>query len=288
MSHSSLLFSTNEQGIATLSLNRPEVGNAFNDQLINTLIKQLEVVENDASIHCLILRSEGKHFSAGADLNWMKSMASYDFEHNYQDALVLSKLMDKLYRLSKPTIACVQGAAFGGAIGLIACCDIAIAESNARFCLSEVKLGLCPAVISPYVINAIGARQASRFFLTAEVFDSQKAQKIGLLHDVVDAEALNDCVLIIAGQISRNGPAALAASKALIKRVTSEFPDQTLREDTASLIAKLRVSAEGQEGISAFFEKRPPQWTLPQQGNQSHQGNQPEQGNQSEQGKQHV
>lgn len=266
MSTSPLLFEVDANGIATISLNRPEVGNAFNDHIIHALIDHLKTIESDTSIRCLILRSEGKHFSAGADLNWMKSMAAYDFDHNYQDALVLSKLMDNLYRLNKPTIACVQGAAFGGAIGLIACCDIAVAASDARFCLSEVKLGLCPAVISPYVINAIGPRQASRYFLTAEVFSSQMALNMGLLHEVVDASALSTTALSLASMAAANGPEAMAACKKLIKRVNDDFPDKTLQEDTAKLIARLRVSAEGQEGIGAFFEKRSPQWPLSNQG----------------------
>lgn len=266
MPTNTLKFETNAQGIATLSLNRPEVSNAFNDMLISALLEHLDLVEKSPQIRCLILRSEGKHFSAGADLQWMKSMAAYDFDHNYQDALVLSELMDKLYRLNKPTIACVQGAAFGGAVGLIACCDIAIGERNSRYCLSEVKLGLCPAVISPYVIGAIGPRQASRYFLTAEVFSSQKALSMGLLHEVVEANALTEATLALAGVVAQNGPEALGACKSLIKRVDDDFPNKNLRHDTARLIAKLRVSEEGQEGISAFFEKRSPKWTLSNKG----------------------
>jgi methylglutaconyl-CoA hydratase len=258
---SSLVFRIDDLGVATLSLNRPEAGNAFNDDLIKALLDKLAEVEANDQINCLLLRSEGKHFCAGADLNWMKAMAGFDYARNLADAHMLSALMDKLYRLSKPTIACVQGSAFGGAIGLIACCDIAIAASNAQFCLSEVKLGLAPAVISPYVIAAMGSRQARRYFLTAEVFNSDMALRMGLLHEVVGMDALQETAISLAQQISQHSQKAIMATKALIRRVDGEFPDADLRVHTVQLIAKLRVSEDAQEGIRAFFEKRQPNWS---------------------------
>lgn len=263
MSLTQINYDINADGIASITLIRPEVGNAFNDILIAELLATLKDVEENPAALVLILRSAGKHFSAGADLRWMKAMAEYDHAHNVADAMVLSQLMDTLYRLKKPTLACVQGAAFGGAVGLVACCDIAIAETNALFCLSEVKLGLSPAVISPYVIRAIGARQASRFFLTAEKFSSQKAEQLGLVHDIVPLDALQDAVQALALSISKNSPTALSATKTLIQRVTEDKPNPELRQYTGDLIASLRVSEDGQEGISAFFEKRNPQWIQP-------------------------
>ncbi len=262
MTSSALLFNVDPQGIATLSLNRPEVGNAFNGALIEQLIATFKKIDASSEIRVVILQSEGKHFSSGADLNWMKSMANYDFDHNKADSLKLSELMDRLYRLNKPTIAVVQGAAFGGAIGLLACCDIVLASPKAKFCLSEVKLGLSPAVISPYVIQAVGVRQARRYFLTAEVFDAEKALDLQLVHEIVAPENLQSQSQEMANNILKNGPVALAASKTLIQEVNNHFPNEDLKKYTAELIANLRVSEEGQEGISAFFEKRPAKWSI--------------------------
>lgn len=254
-----LLSSVNDRGVATLSLNRPDVHNAFDDALISELNTAIEKYANNPSVRLLVLRSEGKSFSAGADLGWMKRMASYSHAENLADACELERLMRGLYEFPKPTLAVVQGAAFGGAVGLVACCDIAIASEKASFSLSEAKLGLAPAVISPYVINAIGTRQASRYFLTAERFSAEKAQEIGLVHEVVSEGGLNNKAEAMIDTLLANGPVAMMAGKALIQTIVPASSAE-IREYTASLIAKLRTSQEGQEGLTAFFEKRAPSW----------------------------
>lgn len=250
-------------GVVTLTLARPEVHNAFDDHLIAELTHKLRGLDHDASVRAVILAAEGKSFSAGADLNWMKRMTRYSEAENLRDAVGLAGLMRTLSGMTKPTVARVQGAAYGGGVGLVACCDIAIASRSAAFSLSEVRLGLIPAVISPYVIAAIGERNARRYFLTAERFDAEEALRIGLLHSVVDDAELDAAVTGIVGELLKGGPKAITAAKDLISHVAQRPIDQTLAEETAARIAQIRVTPEGQEGIAAFLDKRAPGWTKP-------------------------
>lgn len=248
------------QHVATVTLNRPELHNAFDDQLIADLTAALRRLETDSKVRMVVLAANGKSFSAGADLNWMRRMAGYSQEQNLADARHLAELMSTLNRLSKPTIAGVQGAAFGGGVGLVACCDIAIASEAASFCLSEVKLGLIPAVISPYVVHTIGERQARRYFITAERFDAQEARRIDLVHDVVPAEQLDQRIAQLTDILAGNGPAAMGAAKELAQAVSHRPIDAAIIEDTAQRIAAIRASGEGREGIEAFLNKRKPAW----------------------------
>lgn len=256
---SSLLTSLDTRGVATISLNRPAVHNAFDDAVIAELNSAIAGYAQHPEVRLLVLRAEGKSFSAGADLGWMKRMASYSREDNLADACELERLMRGLYDFPKPTIAVVQGAAYGGAVGLVSCCDLALASEDASFALSEAKLGLAPAVISPFVIAAIGARQASRYFLTAERFSAATARELGLVHEVVTPDALADAVEKLLTTLLANGPVALMACKALLRRVAAATSPE-LAAYTTELIASLRTSQEGQEGLGAFFDKRQPAW----------------------------
>ncbi|WP_293265081.1 enoyl-CoA hydratase/isomerase family protein [Neptunomonas sp.] len=256
-----VLLNISSDGIAQLTLNRPEVHNAFDDNVIEQLITQLENVASNDDVRVLILRSNGKNFSAGADLAWMKRMAKNSHQENLEDAARLAKLMELLNDLNKPTIGLVQGAAYGGAVGLAACCDIVIASEEAQFCLSEVKIGLIPAVISPYVVRAIGERQSRRYFLTAEAFPAATAQDFGLVHEVVASpELFDDACARFTRTLSKNSPQGMRAAKELIFAVSHKVIEQTVIHDTAKRIADIRVSNEGQEGLSAFLEKRKPNW----------------------------
>jgi methylglutaconyl-CoA hydratase len=212
-----------------------------------------------------VLTGAGETFSAGADLNWMRAMAGYSEQENFADALKLADLMATLDRMPKPTVARINGHAFGGAVGLIACCDVAVASKRARLCLSEVRLGLVPAVISPYVIAAIGARQARRLFLTAEAISAKEARKMGLVHKVAKPEELDDLVEEQVSMLVKAGPVALTESKRLVREVggIGGKKQEALRLSTSALIARLRISAEGQEGLDAFLGKRLPAWTEP-------------------------
>lgn len=249
-------------GVATLTLDRPKIHNAFDDLLIEALIEALRAVEEDDAVRVVVLTGAGASFSAGADLNWMKRMAQASEKENRKDARQLAKLMRVLNHLDKPTIARVNGAALGGGVGLVACCDIAIASSEARFGLTETRLGLVPAVISPYVIDAIGARQARRLFLTAQVFEAAEAARIGLVHAVVPAAELDAAVDAEVERLKTAGPNAVLEAKRLVQRI--QHPDskqrRALDEANADLIASLRVSDEGQEGLNAFFERRSATW----------------------------
>jgi methylglutaconyl-CoA hydratase len=251
------------QGIATLTLDRAELHNAFDDELIQELTEALRALEDDAEVRAVVLTGDGKSFSAGADLGWMKRMAQASEKENRKDARQLAKLMRVLNHLGKPTIARVNGAAYGGGVGLIACCDIAIGVDGAKFGLTETRLGLVPAVISPYVIDAIGARQARRLFLTAEVFDAAEAQRIGLLHRVVAVKQLDAAVQSEVDRLRAAGPTAVREAKQLVQRITRPDPKsrRALDEENADLIARLRVSEEGQEGLNAFLGKRRPRWS---------------------------
>jgi methylglutaconyl-CoA hydratase len=256
-----VLLRRHADGVAELVLNRPEKRNAFDDSIIQELITRLEEIDRDREVRVVVLRSEGKHFSAGADLAWMHRMAENSHQENLDDARQLARLLERLNTLGKPTIALVQGAAFGGAVGLAAACDIAIAAADAKFCLSEVKLGLIPAVISPYVIRAIGERQSRRYFITAEVFSAEQARDFGLVHVVADStEALQTHCGEFLEKLRHNGPQAMQAAKSLILAVSHRPIDATVIEDTARRIADIRVSAEGQEGLGAFLNKRKASW----------------------------
>ena len=247
-------------GVLTVTLNRPDIHNAFDDVLIADLTQTLREAEVNEKIRVIVLTGTGKSFSAGADLNWMKRMARYTEEENYHDAMALAELMLTLNRLPKPTIARVNGSAYGGGVGLIACCDMAVAVSDAQFALTEVKLGLIPAVISPYVVAAIGEKTARRYFLTAERFGAADAQRMGLLNEVVDADELDQAVARIVALLLAAGPAAQAEAKDLIACVSHRPPTDSVIADTAERIAHVRVSPEGQEGLAAFLEKRKPNW----------------------------
>jgi len=260
----SVEVSVNPIGVATITLGRPEVHNAFDDHLIAELTHKLRDVDRNTAVRAVVLAARGKSFSAGADLNWMKRVSHYSEAENIRDAVALASLMRTLDAMSKPTIARVQGAAYGGGVGLVACCDIAVAGMTATFSLSEVRLGLIPAVISPYVVAAIGSRTARRYFLTAERFDAREALRIGLVHCAVDDADLDVAVERILSELLKGGPKAIAAAKDLIAHVTDRRIDQVLAEETAARIARIRVSPEGQEGIAAFLEKRPASWIKPQ------------------------
>jgi len=254
------LLNLREGPVARLRLNRPELHNAFDAMLIAALTGALEAVAQDDSVRVVVLEGEGASFSAGADLNWMRGMAAASEEANRTDSLALARLMRTLDELPRPTIARIQGAAFGGGVGLVACCDIAIASTDAKFGLTESKLGLLPAVISPYVIDAMGPRQARRWFSTAEIFDAATALDIGLLHQVVAGDALDAAVQRQVDLLLKAGPHASAQAKSLVRRVAFERDRDRLDHDNAALIARLRVSDEGQEGLGAFLDKRKPRW----------------------------
>lgn len=252
-----------QDAVGVITLNRPEQHNAFDDALITELTDALREMAGDSRVRVVVLSAAGKSFSAGADVNWMRRMASYSVDENLRDSRALATLMSTLNTLTRPVIARVQGSAFGGGVGLIACCDIAIARTDAMFSLSEVKLGLIPAVISPYVVDAIGSRAARRYFLTAERFSAAEAYRLGLLHDLASGDdELDERVEQVVSAILDNGPAAVTAAKALVRDVGRNPITAQMIDDTARRIADIRASAEGREGLSAFLEKRKPGWVV--------------------------
>ncbi len=255
-----VLLEVDEQGIATVTLNNPEKHNAFDDGVIKQLTDIFNDISNRDNVSVMILASNGKNFSAGADLGWMKRMASYSYEDNLKDANALAQMLKALNFMPQTTIAKIQGAAFGGAIGLASCCDIVIASTKASFCLSEVKLGLIPATISPYVVDAIGLKASRRYFQTAERFFSDKAQLLGLVDEVVAPELLTEEVNTMVTKLLANGSQARRQAKKLSQDVAFQTIDDNLLKDTSERIAAIRVSTEGQEGLTAFFEKRTPNW----------------------------
>ena len=247
--------------VGILTLNKAERHNAFDEVLIAEITAGLRELEADPRVRAVVLSSTGKSFCAGADLNWMKRAAGYSQEENLRDAHKLAELMRTLNELSKPTIARVQGPAYGGGVGLIAACDIAVATYDALFALTEVKLGILPAVISPYVLAAIGERHARRYMLTAERLSAAEAYRIGLLHEIVPGEEqLDDAIGEILDSLLKNGPQAQAQCKALIRAVSGQPIDATTIEETAQRITSVRSSPEGKEGLTAFLEKRKPNW----------------------------
>jgi len=250
--------------IGIITLNRPERHNAFDDALIASLTEALRDMEADASVRVVVLSGAGASFSAGADLGWMKRMAGFSREENVRDAMGLGALMRTLAHLAKPTVARVHGAAYGGGVGLVACCDIAVALQGATFSFSEAKLGLIPAVISPYVIATIGERAARRYFLTAERFDAAEAWRLGLVHDLATTpDDLDDRIGDVIEALLACGPAAQRESKELIRAVAHRPVMSDVIQDTAERIARVRASPEGREGVAAFLEKRKPSWVPP-------------------------
>jgi methylglutaconyl-CoA hydratase len=255
-----LLLSIDGRGVATLTLDRAEIRNAFDDALIADLIAALRSLATDAAVRVVVLTGAGKAFSAGADLSWMRRMAGYGEAENLADATALAEMLRLLNELPKPVVARVNGAAYAGAVGLIACCDIAIAVEDAVFAISEARLGLVPATIGPYVVAAIGARAARRYFLTAEPFSAIEARRLGLIHDVVPRAELEAAVERVVMTLLDGGAGAQAHAKRLIRDVDGRPVTESLAALTARAIAEARASAEGREGIAAFLEKRKPDW----------------------------
>lgn len=260
MNQQTIRVSRRGDGVAWVTLARPQVHNAFNERMIADLTNALAALGKDKTVRAVVLDADGTSFSAGADLDWMRRSATYAPAENLADAEGLAELMRVLNTLPKPTIARVQGAAFGGGVGLVACCDIAIAVDSAVFCLSEVRLGLIPAVISPYVIAAIGSRAARRWFLSAERFVAAEALRLGLVHRVVEADDLDAAIEEMLAALLAGAPEAQAAAKDLIFAVTDRPLSQALIADTTRRIAEQRSGPEGREGIAAFLNKRPPVW----------------------------
>lgn len=255
-----VLVSVREDGTATVTMNRPDVHNAFDDASIAALTRAFREAGADPAVRCVVLRGAGPSFSAGADLGWMRRMAGYSREENLRDAGALAELMRAIDRCPKPVVAAVHGPAFGGGVGLVACCDVAVASDQAAFALTEVRLGLIPAVISPYVVAAIGERAARRYFLTAERMSAAEAHRLGLVHEVVPGHVLDAAVDRIVGRLREGSPDAQAAAKDLIAAVARRPADDALVADTAARIADQRASPAGREGLAAFLEKRKPSW----------------------------
>ncbi len=251
---------TVENSIATITLNRPEVHNAFNEIVIGDLTETFQKAGEDRNVRVVVLRGNGKSFSAGGDLHWMRRMADYNYQQNFNDALRLGTLLKTINFLPKPTIALVQGSAFGGGVGLTACCDIAIAEEGAQFCLSEVRIGLIPSIIAPYVMNAMGERMARRYFMTAEKFDATMAHRIGFVHEVCPAGGLDAAAEKVIAELMKGAPGAQSRGKRLMLDIVGRPIDDKLIELTARQIAEARASDEGKEGLTAFLTKTEPGW----------------------------
>ncbi|MFS1525782.1 enoyl-CoA hydratase-related protein [Microbulbifer sp. 2304DJ12-6] len=249
-------------GVMHLSLNRPEIHNAFDDHQIDRLTSALEVAENNEHVKVVVLSGEGKSFSAGGDLSYMRHMGSNSYNENLIDAARLAKLMKTLSSLSTPTIARVHGAAFGGGVGLVSCCDFAFATPAATFCLSEVKLGMIPATIAPYIVRAVGEKAACRLFMSAEVFGSNRAWQLGLISHLSEQDSLDLDIQMFIKSLLINAPSAVERAKKIASEVSQGPIDDAMIEKTVVLIADLRASEEGKEGLSAFLEKRKPKWTL--------------------------
>jgi methylglutaconyl-CoA hydratase len=258
----SALTITNQGAIRTITLSRPDVRNAFNDEVIAELKAAFIDAGHAADVRCVVLTAEGPAFCAGADLNWMRRMADYTRDENLADAGQLAAMLRAIYECPKPTIARVQGDVFAGGVGLVAACDMAVSVDTATYCLSEVKLGLIPATISPYVIRAMGARASHRYFLTAERFSAAEAHRIGLVHEVVAADALDSKVTELTSALVSASPNAVRACKRLVQDVAEREIDDALVAHTVAGIADIRSSAEGKEGVQSFLQKRKPSWLL--------------------------
>lgn len=254
------LTTTQQGAVLTITLSRPDVRNAFNDEVIAEITAAFQDAASRADVRAVVLAAEGKAFCAGADLNWMKRMADYTRPENLADAAQLAEMLRVMYACPKPTIARIQGDVYAGGMGLVAACDMAVSVDTANFCLSEVKLGLIPATISPYVIRAMGERAAQRYFLTAERFDAQEAHRIGFVHEVVAADQLDAKVAELAQALVNASPNAVRACKTLVQEVAGRDIDASLIGRTVEGIADIRSSTEGREGVQAFLQKRKPFW----------------------------
>ena len=248
-------------GVARVTLNRPDIHNAFNDVMLSELIQIFGEIGDNKSIRVVVLTGNGRSFCAGADLNWMKKMINYSYEENIEDSNQVSECMFRIYSLPQPTIGRINGAAIGGGMGLVAACDVVVAHIDAVFSLSEVKLGLVPACISPYVIKRAGESKCREFFLSGERINAEKALSAGLVNEVVSPETLDSTVARWIEQFKRNGPEALSVCKNLLAKVPGMTLDEA-KSYTADVIARLRISDEGQEGMNAFLEKRKPGWRI--------------------------
>lgn len=246
--------------VATVWLNRPTVRNALDEVLLSEITQAVKRLEQDDAVRVLVLGGRGKVFCAGADLNWMKRMAGYSDEQNQADAMGLATMLKTLHRVSKPTIARVHGAAVAGGMGLAAACDVVVAEPTAEFCLSEVRIGLIPSTISPYVIQALGVQASKRYMLTAESISAQEAHRLGFVQALCEEGSIDAAVAQISQALVAGGPRALDQTKALINTVANRSLNDELIKETAGLIAKVRASSEGREGVSSFLEKRKPAW----------------------------
>lgn len=256
-----MLAQRDERGVVTLTLNRPEVRNAFGPELMDALRGSFDGLRDDPTVRCVVLTGAGTAFSAGADLNWMRSMAGYDYDDNVADSRRLHALFRSVDTFPRPVVARVNGPAVGGAVGLVACADVAVAARDAKLGFTEVRLGLAPAVVSTYVQPKIGVGAARRYFLTGERFDAERAAALGLVHEVCDPEQLDAAVAHVVEALLAAGPQAQAEVKALVRHVEAALPDaDRAAEHTVHSIARLRVSAEGQEGMAAFFARRSPGW----------------------------
>jgi methylglutaconyl-CoA hydratase len=256
-----LTVETDQRGVATVTMNRPDKHNAFNEALVADLTEAFGRLARNPLVRVLVLAGAGKSFSAGADLNWMQEMANYSMEANLADATRLADMLHTLDGMPQPTVAKINGAAMGGAVGLVAACDIAVAADDAKFGITEVRLGLIPSVISPYVLRAIGARQARRFALTGERIAAPEAQRIGLVHEVVKKKALDATVDKLVEVLLAGAPGAQAEIKALFRDIWElDRTGAVARADTAQRIAKRRASDEARKGMTAFLEKRRPDW----------------------------
>jgi methylglutaconyl-CoA hydratase len=258
--HYETLAVATEGHIATVTLNRPDVRNAFNETMIAEITSAFEALGARDDVRAIVLAANGKAFCAGADLNWMKKMAGYSDDENRADAMRLARMLSAVYRCAKPVIARVQGDAYAGGMGLVCAADIVVAVDSAHFCLSEARLGLMPATIAPYVIRALGEQASRRYFVTAEVFDCASAERLGLVGERVSADQLDATVQRIADALCANSPNAVRECKRLVQDVAGETIDEALIEDTAARIARIRASDEGREGVSSFLEKRTPSW----------------------------
>lgn len=257
------ILTQTEGGVGGITLNRADRHHAFDDQTLVELNDALAGMETNAEVRVILIASAGQHFCAGADLNWMRRAAAQGTDQNLEDARQLAGMLGRLARMPKPTVARVQGVAYGGGVGLVAACDIAVATVDARFALTEVRLGLIPAAIGPHVVTAIGPRQARRLMLTAQAFSAAEAYRLGLIHELVaDIPALDKAVAGIVAALLANGPQALAECKSLIAAVTGRPLDDALIEDTARRIARIRAGGEAREGMAAFLERRRPNWTI--------------------------
>lgn len=259
MSYTTLTI-TREAHTATVTLNRPDVRNAFNETSIAEIKQAFSELGDDAALRAIVLAANGTAFCAGADLNWMKAMAGYSWADNHADAARLAHMLWTIYRCPVPVIARVQGDAYAGGVGLVAVCDIVVAADSAGFCLSEARLGLLPATISPYVVRALGEQASRRYFVTAERFSAAEAHRLGLVHELATADTLEEKVQTLCAALVANGPMAVRACKRLVQHVAHAPITHDLRDDTARRIADVRASAEGREGVQSFLNKSRPAW----------------------------